>query len=137
MKKVLLASVAAGVLSLAAAGSAIAQCDPDYSGVTLTAGAQTGPLIASAAQAAGQEWTKKTCGRVDVVEFPFGALYPKYLSAMVAGEAAFDVIPLAPAWTPDFAPYLAEMPAPIPETDAWMDIAEASRHRTPGWDGHH
>src|SRR3546814_13699453 len=56
---------------------------------------------------------------------------------MVAGEAAFDVITFAPAWTPDFAPYLAEMPAEIRETDAWMDIAEVYRDRLMVWDGKH
>src|SRR3546814_6361872 len=56
---------------------------------------------------------------------------------MVAGEAAFDVITFAPAWTPDFAPYLAESPAEIRETDAWMDIAEVYRDRLMVWDGKH
>lgn len=137
MRNVVLVSAAAGVIALSPGGPALAQCDPEYSGVTLKAGAQTGPFIASAVQAAGQGWAAKTCGRVEVIEFPFGELYPKYLSAMVAGEAAFDVITFAPAWTPDFAPYLAEMPASIRETEAWTDIAEVYRDRLMVWDGKH
>ena len=60
---------------------------------------------------AAKTWEQKTCGKVNVVEFPFGELYPKYLTAMTAGESTFDVITFAPAWMPDFSPYLSEMPA--------------------------
>jgi len=116
MKTMLLAPrlllTTAGALALTAAlhGPAAAACDPDYSGATLTAGSQTGPFIALALQMAAKTWEQKTCGKVNVVEFPFGELYPKYLTAMTAGESTFDVITFAPAWMPDFSPYLSEMP---------------------------
>lgn len=137
MRKLFMATAGAAVLGVAFAGPAVAQCEPDFTGVTLTAGSQTGPFIASAVQAAGEKWAEKTCGTVNVVEFPFGELYPKYLTAMVAGEAAFDVITFAPAWTPDFAPYLSPMPEAIRQTDAWTDIAEVYRDRLMVWDGVH
>jgi len=136
MNKILLATAAAAAIGLSA-GSASAQCSPDYSGVTLTAGSQTGPFIASAVQVAGESWAAKTCGTVNVVEFPFGELYPKYLTAMVAGEASFDVITFAPAWTPDFAPYLAEMPGYIRRTEVWQDIHPVYRDRLMIWNGKH
>ena len=54
-----------------------AACSPDYSGVTLTVATQTGPYIASALKLGADEWAKKTCGKVNVVEFPFGELYTR------------------------------------------------------------
>ena len=110
-------------------------CEPDYSGVRLTVGSQVGPYIASAMSAAAKTWEEKTCGKVKVVEFPFGELYPKYLTAMVAGEDAFDVITFAPAWTPDFAPYLSEMPESIRQTEDWQDIHPVYRERLMVWNG--
>ncbi|MGP1397092.1 MAG: extracellular solute-binding protein [Inquilinaceae bacterium] len=135
MKKTLLLGASTMALGLALTGAAQAQCEPDFSGVTLRAGAQTGPFIASAVQAAGEGWAEKTCGTVEVVEFPFGELYPKYLTAMVAGEASFDVITFAPAWTPDFAPYLSEMPDAIKQTEEWKDIHPVYSERLMVWDG--
>jgi multiple sugar transport system substrate-binding protein len=130
----LLATVGLGLL--AGGGHAVA-CDPDYTGVTLTAGSQTGPFIALALQMAAKTWEEKTCGKVNVVEFPFGELYPKYLTAMTAGDATFDVITFAPAWTPDFAPYLSEMPEAYRQTPEWEDIAPVYRDRLMVWDGKH
>ncbi|MFO1350129.1 MAG: extracellular solute-binding protein [Gammaproteobacteria bacterium] len=124
-------------LALALASAAQAACDPDYTGKELTVVSQVGPYIASAMQAAAKTWEQKTCGKVKVVEFPFGELYPKYLTAMAAGEATFDVITFAPAWTPDFAPYLSDMPEAIRKTDAWKDIAPVYRDRLMVWEGKH
>ena len=55
-------------------GAAFAECAPDYSGVTLTISTQNGPFIASALQAAADSWAEKTCGEVEMVEFPFSEL---------------------------------------------------------------
>ncbi|WP_299619783.1 ABC transporter substrate-binding protein [Pelagibius sp.] len=136
MRKILCATASGLTVALGLSGAALA-CSPDFSGVTLKVGSQTGPFIASAMQAAGEGWEKQTCGKVEVVEFPFGELYPKYLTAMVAGEAAFDVITFAPAWTPDFAPYLSEMPEKIRTTAEWEDIAPVYRDRLMVWNGKH
>ena len=131
-----------GCLTLAAsaliwAGTAFAACSPNYKGVTLTVGSQVGPYIATAMVAGAKVWEKKTCGKVNVVEFPFGELYPKYLTAMAADEDAFDVITFAPAWTPDFAPYLSTMPSSIRQTEAWKDIHPVYRNRLMIWGGKH
>jgi len=137
MKKLLLAGVAAGAVGVGISGPAAAQCDPDFSGVTLSVGSQTGPFIALAAQMAAEGWEEMTCGEVEVVEFPFGELYPKYLTAMVENQASFDVITFAPAWTPDFAPYLTVMPDAMRQTDEWEDIHEVYRDRLMIWGGEH
>ena len=81
MKKLLLT---AALLTLG--GMAAAQCAPDYPGVTLNVSTQNGPAIASALSAAAEVWEKKTCGEVNVIEFPFGELYPKFLTAMSVVE---------------------------------------------------
>ncbi|MGH6810534.1 MAG: extracellular solute-binding protein, partial [Ensifer adhaerens] len=65
MRKLLLTSASLGVLAMASTGTALA-CDPDYSGVELTATTQTGPYIASALQLAAKGWEEKTCGKVKV-----------------------------------------------------------------------
>jgi len=137
MKKLLLASTAAGAMALGLAGPAAAQDAPDFSGTTVTVGSQTGPFIALAARMAGDKWEELTGGTVEVVEFPFGELYPKYLTAMIENQASFDVITFAPAWTPDFAPYLSVMPEEIRQTDDWEDIHAVYRDRLMIWGGEH
>lgn len=126
MRRTLLAATCAAALS---ASTAHAQsCDPDYSVVTLTVGTQTGPYIASALTAA--EWKERTCGTVNVVEFPWSELYPKIATALAGGEATF-----APAWTPDFTPFLTEMPEAMRQGPAWEDIHPVYRERLMVWDG--
>jgi ABC-type sugar transport system, periplasmic component len=132
MKRFLFASTALAAVSFAGAAAA---CDPDYSGVTITAASQTGPYIASALQIAGSEWEKKTCGKVQVVEFPWSELYPKIVTALTSGEDTFDVITFAPAWSPDFTAFLAEMPATMREGKDWEDIAPVYRDRLMVWNG--
>ena len=103
--------IRAGLLSLTLISAASAQCDPDYSGVTLNVGTRTRPFIANAIAMAAKGWEKQTCGKIKLLEFPVDQLYPTYLNALVAGEGKFDVITFGPFWTPDFAPYLSDMPA--------------------------
>ena len=130
MKKLLLT---AALLPLG--GMAAAQCAPDYTGVTLNVSTQNGPAIASALSAAAEVWEKKTCGEVNVIEFPFGELYPKFLTAMSQGTGDFDVIGFVPAWLPDFAPFLSTMPAALQEGSNWEDIHPTYRERLMVWDG--
>ncbi|NEJ83254.1 ABC transporter substrate-binding protein, partial [Rhizobium leguminosarum] len=85
MRRLLLSSTAAGLLAAAGVTSALA-CEPDYTGVTLTATTQTGPYIASALQLAAKGWEEKTCGKVNVVEFPWSELYPKIVTSLTSGE---------------------------------------------------
>jgi multiple sugar transport system substrate-binding protein len=62
--------LATSLATACAASQVDAACSPDYTGVTLTVASQTGPYIASALKLGADEWTKKTCGKVNVVEFP-------------------------------------------------------------------
>lgn len=123
-------------LSMALASTtAHAACSPDYSGVELTISTQNGPFIASALQAAADSWEEKTCGKVKLVEFPFGELYPKFLTAMSQQTGDFDVIGFIPAWVPDFAPYLSTMPAEMQSGPAWDDLHPVYRERLMSWQG--
>jgi multiple sugar transport system substrate-binding protein len=133
MQKYLI-STALGALMAFAAGAAHA-CDPDYSGIELTATTQTGPYIASALQIAAKGWEAKTCGKVKVVEFPWSELYPKIVTSLTSGENSFDVIAFAPAWAPDFTDYLAEMPKAMQQGPEWEDIAPVYRDRLMVWNG--
>lgn len=127
---------AAVLLSTTAFGStAYAACLPDYSGVTLTAVSQTGPFIASALRMAGDSWEEKTCGKLKIVEIPFGELYPKYITGLSTNNVDFDVMTYAPAWLGDFAPYLSEMPAKYQSGAEWEDIAPVYRERLMVWNG--
>ena len=87
----------AGLLGLVfAATAAAAECDPDYSGVTLDVGTRTRPFIASAIEMAAKGWEKQTCAKINIIEFPVDQLYQTYLGALVAGEGKFDVITYGP-----------------------------------------
>jgi len=130
MKKYLLATAL-----LSVAGSAMAACSPDYTGVTLNVSTQNGPFIASALQMGAKVWEEKTCGKVNMVEFPFGDLYPKFLTGMTQQTGDFDVIGFIPAWLPDFAPYLSTMPAAMQTGPAWDDIHPVYRERLMMWGG--
>lgn len=134
MRRLLLATAAAVAVTTGASQASLA-CAPDYTGVTLTFASQTGPYIASALQIAGKKWAEKTCGTVNVVEFPWSELYPKIVTALTSGETTFDGITFAPAWSPDFTPYLAEMPEAMRQGEVWEDIAPVYRDRLMVWDG--
>jgi multiple sugar transport system substrate-binding protein len=130
MKKLLLT---VAILPLSA--TAHAQCAPDYSDVTLTVSTQNGPFIASALQTAADAWEEHTCGNVELVEFPFSELYPKFLTAMSQQTGDFDVLGFIPAWMPDFSPYLSTMPAEMQSGAAWDDIHPVYRERLMSWGG--
>lgn len=134
MRKLPLAAVSAVALAVAATG-AQAACSPDYSNARITIGTQTGPYIASALTQAAAVWKEKTCGTVNVVEFPWSELYPKIATALSGGEATFDAVTFAPAWTPDFTPFLTEMPAAMRQGKDWEDIHPVYRERLMVWDG--
>ena len=131
MKKLFLATACAMALGSGASWA----CSPDYTNVTLTIGTQTGPYIASALTAAAAEWKKQTCGTVNVVEFPWSELYPKIATTLAGGEDTFDAVTFAPAWTPDFTPFLTEMPAAMKQGADWEDIHPVYRERLMVWDG--
>lgn len=128
-------TLALGALTLGIASTAAAACNPDYSNVTLTIATQTGPYIASALTAAAPKWKEKTCGTVKVVEFPWSELYPKIATSLTSGEASFDAVTFAPAWSADFKPYLNEMPAAMRKGKDWDDIHPMYRERMMVFDG--
>ncbi|KUF10743.1 extracellular solute-binding protein [Pseudoponticoccus marisrubri] len=130
MKNLLLATALVPIASLANAA-----CAPDYSGVTLTVSTQNGPFIASALKTAADSWEQKTCGTVEIVEFPFSELYPKFLTAMSQQTGDFDVIGFIPAWVPDFAPFLSVMPEEMQQGEDWQDIHPVYRERLMSWGG--
>lgn len=130
MKNLLLATALVPISSLANAA-----CSPDYSGVTLTVSTQNGPFIASALKTAADSWQEKTCGSVEIVEFPFSELYPKFVTAMSQQTGDFDAIGFIPAWAPDFAPFLSTMPKVMQQGDAWEDIHPVYRERLMSWGG--
>jgi len=111
----------------------MAECSPNYKGVNLTAVSQTGPFISSALRMAGDSWEEETCGKLTIVEIPFGELYPKFITGLSTGSADFDVMTYAPAWLGDFASFLSEMPAEYQTGDAWKDIAPVYRERLMVW----
>jgi multiple sugar transport system substrate-binding protein len=130
-----LAIAAAFAATTALAGPALAQDNPDYSGVTLTFATQTGPYIASALQMAAQGWKEQTGGTVNVVEFPWSELYPKIVTSLASGEQTFDGITFAPAWSPDFTDFLAPMPDEMQQSEAFQDIFPVYRERLMVWNG--
>ena len=125
----MLTGVAAAALFTA---PAIAQ-DKPYEGVELTFASQTGPYIASALQMAAEGWKEETGGTVNVVEFPWSELYPKIVTSLASGEDAFDGITFAPAWSPDFTPFLSEMPSEMQESPEFQDIFPVYRERLMVW----
>jgi len=130
VKRLLLSTAVLGAMS----GAALA-CSPDYTGVTLNVSTQNGPAIASALAAAATSWEERTCGTVNVIEFPFGELYPKFLTAMSQQTGDFDVIGFVPAWLPDFSPYLSTMPDALQQGSNWEDIHPVYRERLMVWNG--
>lgn len=115
--------------------AAAAQCNPDYKGITLDVGTRTGPFIASAIKMAAVSWEQRTCGKINVIDYPVNQLYQNYIDALVAGEGPLDIITFGPFWTPDFAPYLTDMPPAIRQTEAWKDIHPVYRERLMVWHG--
>ena len=126
--------LATAVLTAVIGSPAFAACDPDYSGVKLRFITQTGPYIASALTNAGEVWSAKTCGELEVIEFPWGELYPKFVTSLTALED-FDGMAFPPAWSPDFFAFLDEMPASIRSGSDWEDIHPTYRDRLMVWDG--
>ncbi|WP_434360989.1 extracellular solute-binding protein [Parasalinivibrio latis] len=139
MRKTVNSPLAAAILlalpALAMTPYANAACEPDFSGITVTVGSQNGPFIASALRTAGNAWEKQTCGKVKIVEFPFGELYPKFMTGMQTGSSEIDVLSYIPAWLPDFNSFLSEMPQAMQSGDYWNDLHPVYRERLMVWDG--
>ncbi len=135
MKPLLIIPLRTGILNLLLVGAAAAQCNPDFSAITLEVGTRTQPFIASAVQLAAVSWSQRTCGTVNLTEIPVDQLYPTFLESLRAEQGRFDIITIGPFWTPDFAPYLSEMPEAMLQTEAWRDIHPVYRERLMVWEG--
>ncbi len=132
----LLQKLALGTASVAlSAGMASAACEPNYEGVKLTYITQTGPYIASAIVTAAESWSAQTCGTVEVVEYPWSELYPKFVTSLTTSAANFDGMAFPPAWAPDFTSFLSEMPAAMRQGPDWEDIHPTYRDRLMVWNG--
>lgn len=131
--KITLKQCMAAATLMAAGGMANAACEPDFTDVTLTAVSQNGPFIASALRMAGDSWEEQTCGKLNIVEIPFGELYPKFITGMTTNSVDFDIMTFAPAWLGDFAAYLSEMPEEYRTSEEWNDIAPVYRERLMVW----
>ncbi|CEP66563.1 Bacterial extracellular solute-binding, family 1 [Moorella glycerini] len=75
--------------------------DLPFKGITLRVG--VGSFAGEGVRMFIPEWEKKTGGKVEVVEFPFGELYQKLVSAFTSGVNAFDIVVCASPWMADFA----------------------------------
>ena len=121
--------------TIAALGAHQAASAAECSGVEITIGSFNPPFIGGPAIAHAKTWEERTGGKANVVTFPFGELYTKYITPMATGQHAFDVIQYAPAWQGDFAPYLSEMSEEFRQGQTWEDIAPVYRDRLMVWDG--
>ena len=130
-RSTLFTSVSGMALALSAGAAVAAEC----TGVEITVGAMNPPFIGGPAVDHGKTWEAETGGTVNVVHFPFGELYTKFMTPMATSQAAFDVILHAPAWHGDFAPFLSEIPAEFTEGADWEDIHPTYRDRLMMWDG--
>jgi len=132
----LIHKLALGTATVAlSAGIANAACEPNFEGVKLTYITQTGPYIASAISTAAESWSEQTCGTVEVVEYPWSELYPKFVTSLTTSAENFDGMAFPPAWAPDFTDFLSEMPAAMREGADWEDIHPTYRDRLMVWNG--
>jgi multiple sugar transport system substrate-binding protein len=128
-------ALGASALGLILASGAHAQEAMDCSGTEITVGTMTPPFIGGPAIAHARTWEARTGGKANVVQFPFGELYTKFMTPMATGQHGFDVILHAPAWHGDFAPYLSEIPDQFTQGIGWEDIHPTYRERLMMWDG--
>jgi multiple sugar transport system substrate-binding protein len=117
--KLMAAAAAAGPFFMAAKQAAAAEAasvggDPiatiaaaaakkNYSGVTISRIAESGPQALEPKNFSGPLWNKLTGGKVSVVEAPFAQIHSKAVAEHLAQSGALDVIDTSPAWIPEFA----------------------------------
>ncbi len=90
---------------------------------TLNVSTQNGPAIALGSVGRRRGLGKKTCGEVNVIEFPFGELLSKILTAMSQGHRRLRRDRFCSGLgLPDFAPFMSSMPAALQEGSNWEDI---------------
>lgn len=73
----------------------------DFKGKTVTVA--IGSFMSSGVAMFKDDWERKTGGRVNIVEIPFGDLYQRLFTAFTSGASEFDVAVYASNWIPEFA----------------------------------
>jgi len=117
--KLLAAAAAAGPFFMAAKQAAAAELaslgqDPiatgavnaakaNFSDVTISRIAESGPQALEPKNFSGPLWNKLVGGKISVVEAPFAQIRTKALAEHLAKSGALDVIDTSPAWVPEFA----------------------------------
>ena len=123
-----------GLLVLAGCGTVLADADR-FKGVEITIGVQNAESVGAPARAHADTWEQRTGGKARLRRSDFGALYADYMAALQSAEPVYDVVFFPSAWTADFYPYLAEMPAELRESDAFDDIHPRYRESLMTWGG--
>ncbi len=72
-----------------------------YPGVTLTVAVLSG-VHPTPWKEAGKDFNNLTGVKIEVVEFPFAAIYDKLMTEAVSHSGAFDIMELCNMWAPDF-----------------------------------
>jgi multiple sugar transport system substrate-binding protein len=114
-------SVALGAGALAATGPTRARA-ADFKGTTVTVA--VGSFMSGGVSMFKDEWQKRTGGRIEVVEIPFGDLYQRLFAAFTTGAEQFDVAIYASNWIPEFAQAkkILSLEKYYPEKDNWSTV---------------
>ena len=117
--------------------SSYAYCDDNkkYKGITITVGVQDASAIGAPAKAHAKTWEKRTGGKVNVLQFPYGKLFNEFNIALTTKSTKYDVLFCASAWAGDFYPYIEELPDYIADDESFDDIHPTYRDRLMKWNG--
>lgn len=102
--------------------SSVSAAPKNFSGVTVTVA--VGSFMTPGAAMFKGEWEKRTGGKINIVEIPFGDLYQKLFSSFTGGVEAYDVAIYASNWIPDFAKdgHIISLEKYYPEKDNWNSV---------------
>lgn len=90
--------------------------------------------VAGPAERHGRSFEAAAGTPVVVTRLPFADLYERVMLGFVTGDLPYDVLLIPAAWLPDFAPYLAPVPAPLLDSPAVRDIYPGYRDALMRWD---
>ena len=94
------------------------------------------PISPRRCNAAAKGWKEKTCGKVNVVEFPWSELYPKIVTSLTCGEDTFDAVDLRAGLGAGLhALSCRKCRQPCSQGADWEDIAPVYREPLMVWDG--
>ncbi|WP_127126711.1 extracellular solute-binding protein [Georgenia sp. SYP-B2076] len=100
----------------------VPSADATFNGTTVRVA--VGSFMASGVRLFVDEWQRKTGGKVEVVEIPFGDLYSKLFQAFSSRVDAYDVVIYAGGWVSGFAnaKYIASLEPYFKAKDNWDAI---------------